>query len=149
MYDQNDQQGQSGMPQNDQNPYGQLPPNNNGGGALGVAHDQSTQAPVINDPIQPENNAPAQQENSSPVNDDLLSIKQNALQQLNPLVQHLDQSPEEKFKTTMMMIQASDDQSLIKVAYETAGQITDEKARAQALLDIVNEINYFTQQSNS
>src|SRR5688500_14747798 len=46
--------------------------------------------------------------------DDLLDIKQNALQQLSPLVGHLDQSPEEKFRTLMMMIQASDDQGLVK-----------------------------------
>ena len=45
------------------------------------------------------------------------------------------------------MIQAADDQSLIKTAYEAAQQITDEKSKAQALLDIVNEINYFTQQA--
>src|SRR4051812_27115379 len=37
---------------------------------------------------------------------DLLGIKQQALQSLQPLVNHLDQSPEEKFKTTMMLIQA-------------------------------------------
>lgn len=80
---------------------------------------------------------------------DLLALKQDALQQLSPLVGHLEQTPEEKFRTTMMMIQASDDQSLIKAAYEAAKQITDEKARAQALLDVVNEINYFTQQHNS
>ncbi len=81
--------------------------------------------------------------------DDLLDIKQQALKALTPLVDHLDQSPEEKFRTTMMMIQASDDQSLIKVAYEAAKGITDEKERAQALLDIVNEINYFTQQNQA
>jgi hypothetical protein len=83
------------------------------------------------------------------VDDDLLSIKQAALQQLTPLVGHLEQTPEEKFRTTMMMIQAADDQSLIKAAYEAAKEITDEKARAQALLDIVNEINYFTQQQHN
>lgn len=79
---------------------------------------------------------------------DLLSIKQEALQRLSPLVGHLDQSPEEKFKTTMMMIQASDDQTLVGAAYEAANAITDEKVKAQALLDIVNEINYFTQHSS-
>ncbi|MDL2363495.1 MAG: hypothetical protein QFB86_03905 [Patescibacteria group bacterium] len=77
---------------------------------------------------------------------DLIDIKQKALQQLSPLVGHLEQSPEDKFRTTMMMIQASDDQTLVKQAYEAANQIEDEKARAQALLDIVNEINYFTTQ---
>lgn len=81
--------------------------------------------------------------------DELLNIKQQALQQLSPLVDHLDQTAEEKFRTTMMMIQASDDQSLISTAYDAAKKITDEKVRAQALLDIVNEINYFTQQANN
>ncbi len=80
---------------------------------------------------------------------DLLDIKQKALQHLSPLVGHLEQSPEEKFRTLMMMIQASDDQSLLSEAYEAAEKITDEKDRAQALLDIVNEINYFTQQKES
>ena len=80
-------------------------------------------------------------------NSDLLDIKTQALQQLSPLVGHLDQSPEEKFRTTMMMIQANDDQSLVKVAYEAAQAIPDEKTKAQALLDIVNEINYFTHQN--
>ena len=90
-----------------------------------------------------ESSAPAADDNAG--NDDLLDIKQHALQQLSPLVDHLDQSPEEKFRTTMMMIQASDNQALISTAYEAANKISDEKARAQALLDIVNEINYFTQ----
>lgn len=76
---------------------------------------------------------------------DLIGIKQQALHELSPLVKHLDQSAEEKFKTTMMMIQASDDQSLVPEAFECAKQIADDKARAQALLDIINEINYFTQ----
>jgi hypothetical protein len=43
------------------------------------------------------------------------------------------------------LIQASDNSALIKEAYQAANQIADEKARAQALLDVVNEINYFTQ----
>ncbi len=76
--------------------------------------------------------------------DDLIGIKQEALQQLRPLVGHLDQSAEERFRTTMMMIQAADDQSLIPEAYAAAKEIADDKARAQALLDVINEINYFT-----
>jgi hypothetical protein len=80
----------------------------------------------------------------APGADALLELKQQALQQLTPLVGHLEQSPEEKFRTTMMMIQAADNADLIKVAYDAALQIPDEKVRAQALLDIVNEINYFT-----
>lgn len=81
--------------------------------------------------------------------DDLLTLKQQALQQLSPLVDHLDQTAEEKFRTTMMLIQSSDNQALIKDAYEAAQAIQDDKVRARALLDIVNEINYFTQQHQS
>ena len=33
----------------------------------------------------------------------------------------------------------------LEQAYEAANQITDEKQRAQALIDVINEINYFTQ----
>ena len=82
--------------------------------------------------------------NSLSDSDDLIDIKRQALKELSPLINHLDQSSEEKFKTTMMMIQASDDKSLIPRAFESAKSITSEKERAQALLDIVNEINYFT-----
>ncbi len=84
----------------------------------------------------------------TPANEDdaeLLELKKQALEELTPLIDQLDQTPEEKFKTTMMMIQATDSASLVKVAHETALKIEDEKVRAQALLDIVNEINYFTQ----
>lgn len=85
-------------------------------------------------------------EPASDASGDLMDLKQQALQQLSPLVGHLDQTPEEKFRTTMMLIQASDNQDLLKDAYEAAQAITDEKTKAQALLDVINEINYFTQQ---
>ncbi len=82
---------------------------------------------------------------SSLQSSDLINIKQQALQNLSPLIDKLEQTPEEAFKTLMMLIQASDNAELVKKAYVAANSITDEKARAQALLDIVNEINYFTQ----
>ncbi|MCA9330395.1 hypothetical protein KDA11_07110 [Candidatus Saccharibacteria bacterium] len=77
--------------------------------------------------------------------DQLKDIKTQALNQLSPLVSQLDQSPEERYKTIMMLIQASDNHELIKEAYQAANQITDEKSKAEALLAIVNEINYFSQ----
>ena len=76
---------------------------------------------------------------------ELIDIKDKALDELSPLIDKLDLSPKEKFQTLMMMIQASDNQNLVKAAYAAAHAIEDEKAKAQALLDIVNEINYFTQ----
>lgn len=89
--------------------------------------------------------APVSNGDESTVSHELIDIKQQALGQLSPLVDHLEQAPHERFHTLMMMIQATDDQTLVKEAYEAAQQIEDEKVRAQALLDIVNEINYFTQ----
>lgn len=83
--------------------------------------------------------------NPTPLSNDLATIKQEALEKLAPMVDNLQQSPEDHFKTIMMMLQANDDQSLIPKAYEAANSIEDEQVKAQALLDVVNEINYFTQ----
>jgi hypothetical protein len=82
---------------------------------------------------------------SGPQEEELLKLKQEALHSLAPLVDQLEQTPEEKFKTTMMLIQASDNADLVQEAYSAASNISDPKIRAQALLDVVNEINYFTQ----
>ncbi|HEX7632955.1 MAG TPA: hypothetical protein VF401_01365 [Candidatus Saccharimonadales bacterium] len=118
-----------------------------------TTHNDSAQADTPDEPATSTPTLPASHEDviapTHASDDDLVSIKQQALTQLSPLVGHLDQTPEEKFRTTMMMIQASDDQALVKTAYEAAQKIEDEKTRAQALLDIVNEINYFTQHSQN
>lgn len=112
--------------------------------------DAPTGAPDVTQPdnvvVEPTDAADSSSPASSvaPATDKLLEIKQQALQQLTPLVSHLEQSPEEEFRTTMMMIQAADNHELIETAYQAALKIRDEKVRAQALLDIVNEINYFT-----
>ena len=79
--------------------------------------------------------------------EDLARMKQEALKHLQPLVGSLQQSPEEEFRTLMMMIQATDDKTMLKNALESAKRIKDDKVRAQAMLDVINEINYFTQTS--
>lgn len=80
-------------------------------------------------------------------NEDLARMKQDALQHLQPLVDNLQQSPEEEFRTIMMMIQATDDKTMLKKALDAAKKIGDDKVRAQAMLDVINEINYFAQTS--
>jgi hypothetical protein len=75
-------------------------------------------------------------------------MKQDAMAHLEPLVDHIDGTPEETFKTTMMMIQANDNHTLIDKALDAAKKISDDKERAEALLDIINEINYFSQTSS-
>lgn len=77
----------------------------------------------------------------------LAALKQHALDHLEPLVDGLDQSPEEEFRTTMMRIQANDNHTLLEKALNAAKKIDDGNARAKALLDIINEINYFAQVS--
>ena len=104
-----------------------------------------TGAPQLPDQLWPNPTAPT----NGPSTNELGDLKQQALSQLAPLVGHLDQTPEEKFRTTMMMIQAADDQTLIKAAYDAAQAITDEKTKAQALLDVINEINYFSQKNQN
>ena len=118
----------------------------------GNTDDNSSSTP---DPItQASNNSgtPTQSsihQTTSTLPSNLDNIKEQALKQLSPLVGKLDQSPEDKFKTLMMMIQASDSHDLIQQAYDAANKIEDETAKAQALLSIVNEINYFTQKQSS
>jgi hypothetical protein len=70
----------------------------------------SVQPALPNDPI----GAPAITTDDGDGADQLLDIKRNALQQLSPLLKHLDQTPEERFRTTMMMLQASDDKKLVR-----------------------------------
>jgi len=73
---------------------------------------------------------------------DLESIKKDALSELRPLVDKLNVAPEEKFDTYLLLLRSTDDQALIAPAHEAARAITDEARRAQALLDIIKEIDY-------
>lgn len=75
---------------------------------------------------------------------DLDSIKQAALGELRPLVDKLNVSPEEKFDTYLLLLRSTDDKALIAPAHEAAKAITDETRRAQALLDIIKEIDFLS-----
>ena len=75
---------------------------------------------------------------------DLDAIKQDALTELRPLVDKLDVSPEEKFDTYLLLLRSTDDKALIAPAHEAARNIADEARRAQALLDIIKEIDYLS-----
>lgn len=75
---------------------------------------------------------------------ELDTIKKDALSELRPLVDKLNVAPEEKFDTYLLLIRSTDDQSLIAPAHDAAKAITDEARRAQALLDIIKEIDYLS-----
>ena len=72
------------------------------------------------------------------------TIKQTALNELRPLVDKLDVSPEEKFDTYLLLLRSTDDKTLVAPAHDAAVAIVDEARRAQALLDIIKEIDYFS-----
>ncbi|QQS21765.1 hypothetical protein IPM09_04585 [Candidatus Saccharibacteria bacterium] len=76
--------------------------------------------------------------------DDLGSVKSDAINELRPLVDKLNLAPEEKFDTYLLLIRSTDDKSLVAPAHEAAKQITDEARKAQALLDIIKEIDFLS-----
>jgi hypothetical protein len=61
------------------------------------------------------------------------------------LIDKVDLPAEEKFDTYLMLIRSTDDKALIAPAHAAALAITDEKRKAQALLDIIKEIDYLSQ----
>jgi len=73
------------------------------------------------------------------------SIKLEALNELRPLVDKLDVSAEERFDTYLLLLRSTDDKELIAPAHEAAKNIADEARRAQALLDIIKEIDFLSQ----
>ena len=75
---------------------------------------------------------------------DLDTVKNNAIRELRPLVGKLNISAEEKFDTYLLLIRSTDDRTLIPPAHEAAKEITDESRRAQALLDIIKEIDFLS-----
>lgn len=137
------------------------------------AADAAAAAPVMPEPVAApsENDAAAQPESAAPTTPevsqpepaveaspaapsqpmgapdagDLTSIKNDALQELRPLVDKLDVSPEEKFDTYLLLLRSTDDRTLISPAHDAAKSITDEARRAQALLDIIKEIDFLSQ----
>lgn len=76
--------------------------------------------------------------------DDLTGVKQEALSELRPLVDKLNIPAEEKFDTYLLLLRSTDDKTLIEPAHETAKLIEDESRRAQALLDIIKEIDFLS-----
>lgn len=87
---------------------------------------------------------PAPSFGGSDDNGPLASIKKDALTELRPLVDKLNVSAEEKFDTYLLLIRSTDDAELIGPAHEAAKQITDETRRAEALLDVIKEIDYLS-----
>lgn len=76
--------------------------------------------------------------------EELEAIKKEALEELKPLVDKLELPPEEKFDILLLIIRSCDDEELVDKAHKTATEIADETRKAQALLDIIKEVDYFS-----
>jgi len=80
---------------------------------------------------------------------DLEGVKKDAIQELRPLIDHIDLPPEEKFDTYLLLIRSTDDATLIAPAHAAAVAISDEKRKAEALLDIIKEIDYLSKKDQT
>jgi len=117
----------------------------------GLQYEGLEQMPDAQEDIQPER--PIEQTIEQPVEQtvpvtsfaalDLDGIKSHALEDLRPLVDKLTVTNEEKFDIYLLLLRSSDDDTLIEPAYNAARAIEDETKRANALLDVIKEIDYF------
>lgn len=72
---------------------------------------------------------------------DLSTLKQDALHELSPLIGQLNQTPDEKYATAKMVYEETKDQNILNAVYEAAKNLTDEKAKAEAIYDVIQKIN--------
>lgn len=114
--------------------------------SLGQTNNPELEDLVLPGDIKPQTTTPDMTDTdlSSGSDSELDGIKNKALKEITPLLDKLDLPPLEKFKTIMMTIQAGDNKELIPSAYQAAEKIESESEKAQALLDVINEINYFS-----
>ena len=108
----------------------------------------TVEAPIVpsETPVIPSFDVPAP--SAAPVSN-LDGVKNDAIQELRPLIDHIDLPPEEKFDTYLLLIRSTDDSSLIAPAHVAAQSITDEKRKAEALLDIIKEIDYLSKKDQA
>jgi len=116
-------------------------------GADGQLPDPAIPAPEPEAPADspPEVPTAIEEPSASPLgHEELEAVKKEALEELKPLVDKLDLPPEEKFDILLLIIRSTDDEELVSKAHNTATQIEDETRKAQALLDIIKEVDYFS-----
>lgn len=79
---------------------------------------------------------------------DLEGIKSQALTELRPLIDRVDLPAEDRFDAYLMLLRSTDDSTLISPAHTAAQNIADEKRKAEALLEIIKEIDYLSRKNN-
>lgn len=103
------------------------------------------ETPTVQKPHEPKDEPKKPATNATAAgSSELDKLKASALEELRPLVGKLSLPADEKFDTLLLIIRSTDDQSLLDEAHAAAKEITDDTKRAQALLDIIKEIDYFS-----
>lgn len=111
-----------------------------------ITDDKSTPAipaPAVPDPTPPPMTTPEPVVSTS-AGGDLEQVKKGAITDLRPIMDKLSVEPDEMFDLYLLLIRSTDDKALIEPAYSAAKKITDEARRAQALLDVIKEIDYLS-----
>lgn len=104
----------------------------------------TSQTEALDDAL-PVTNKPLPEEETLDVS--LLDVKNEAIEELMPILDHLKTDPEEKFNAYLLLLRSTDNKDLIKPALLMAKQIADEEKRASALLDIIKEIDYLSKEA--
>lgn len=114
---------------------------------IAETEESVTEPTVIEAPITEAPTAPAVEASVNTMNEpngnSLDDLRQKALRDLRPIVDKVELNDEESFDVLLLLIRETDDESLLPRAYEAARQIQDEARRAQALLDVIKETDYF------
>lgn len=73
-------------------------------------------------------------------NAEVQSIKEAALKELFPIMNRIELKPEKRFELYCEMMEVMKDKAILKPAHEAAKEIKDEKARADALIYLIETI---------
>ena len=101
----------------------------------GMDEDQNYQA---TDNVQDSSQTATNDENSN-----LESIKSRAIEELTPIIDSLDNmDPERKFDICLTAMRYTDNHDLAEPALKAAMAIQEKGTKAEALVELINEINY-------
>jgi hypothetical protein len=118
-----------------------------GDGSFGAPAPEPTSQPSAPSFVPPASQNPETPSTPSPSpsmsfgGSDLEQVKMSALNDLKPIIDRVNISPEDKFKIYKEILEEAPDKAVIEPAYGVAKQISDESERAEALLFVVQKID--------
>lgn len=74
-------------------------------------------------------------------NQALTELRQEAISTLIPLIDQINGAPDKKFELLITAARSAGDTQLLKKALESAKQLEGDDQKAEAVLDVLNEIN--------